>query len=480
MTDWQCIVPVPTPNKAQTKKPLKVKLPKSLSRTRKSCIPTLRFEQQNLSSFSGLIVFQELFAEIGLSKRLSKCSPKEKTGGHTSFSLLFRLLIVNALLGMRKLRDVDHYREDPVVRRTLGVSHLPSVPTVSRMLEKCDESSVSSLQEQSRNLVTERLALEKLATVTLDFDGSVISTNRKAEGSAVGFNKNRKGARSYYPLFCTVAQSGQVLDALHRSGNVHDSRGAIEFVEACVRSVRQALPDVRIETRMDSAFFNDDMIQQLESLKVEYAISVPFERFHELKGMFEQRKRWSSIPGGDREQWAFEKRWKPKCWNRKARFLFVRTENPKQRKGPLQLDLFEPIEYGYDYKCAVTNKNCSIKSAVLFLEGRGSQENVFAELKSQGALAYVPCRRQAANQSYMLCSIMAHNLCRELQMRTWERLRGTTEKRTALWVFEKIQTLRNAFICKAGRFTRPAGKPTLTLNENPVVEQYLRNYLAAA
>ena len=79
-----------------------------------------------------------------------------------------------------------------------------------------------------------------------------------------------------------------------------------------------------------------------------------------------------------------------------------------------------------------------------------------------------------------LCAILAHNLNREVQMRTLERMRCTSEKRSQLWIFEKIQTLRNAFICKAGRFTRPAGKPTLTLNANPLVKQYMSNYLAAA
>ena len=135
---------------------------------------------------------------------------------------------------------------------------------------------------------------------------------------------------------------------------------------------------------------------------------------------------------------------------------------------------------GNAYKCVITNKSCSIKKATRFLEGRGGQENVFAELKSHGALGYVPCRRQAANQSYMLCSIMAHKLNRELQMRTWTRDRSTTEKRSPLWIFEKIQTMRNALMCKAGRFTRPAGKPTLTLNANPTVERYMSNYLDAA
>ena len=72
-------------------------------------------------------------------------------------------------------------------------------------------------------MVLDRLKNVALARVTLDFDGSVIGTGRFAEGSAVGFNKKKKGQRSYYPLFCTVAQTGQVLNILHRSGNVHDS-----------------------------------------------------------------------------------------------------------------------------------------------------------------------------------------------------------------------------------------------------------------
>ena len=77
----------------------------------------------------------------------------------------------------------------------------------------------------------ERLVAERFASVTLDFDGSVLSTGRHAEGTAVGFNKKKKGARSYYPLFCTVAQTDQVLDVHHRPGNVHDSNGADTFIE---------------------------------------------------------------------------------------------------------------------------------------------------------------------------------------------------------------------------------------------------------
>ena len=86
----------------------------------------------------------------------------------------------------------------------------------------------------------------------------------------------KKGARSYYPLFFTIAQTGQVLDFLHRPGNVHDSRDARAFVLACIQAVRRALSHTHIEIRMDSAFFSDKIIAALDKTGVEFTVSVPF------------------------------------------------------------------------------------------------------------------------------------------------------------------------------------------------------------
>ncbi|MFT7562230.1 MAG: hypothetical protein ACI93R_004165, partial [Flavobacteriales bacterium] len=42
-----------------------------------------------------------------------------------------------------------------------------------------------------------------------------------------------------------------------------------------------------------------------------------------------------------------------------------------------------------------------------------SQEGLFAELKSQAQMDYIPVKKQAGNHMYMLCTVMAHNLNRE-------------------------------------------------------------------
>ena len=256
------------------------------------------------------------------------------------------LLVVHLLLGYRRLQDMRYYADDHMVHRLLGLKRLPDVATVGRALAGLDATGVASLRNLIRQRVLNRLAALGLARITLDFDGSVLSTGRFAEGTAVGFNRKKKGQRSDYPLFCTVAQTGQVLDVWHRPGNVYDSNGAQDFILACVREIKAILPRATIEARMDSAFFSDDIVRLLDREGVEFTVSVPFERFAALKTLIENRKRWHRLDG---QCSFFETHWKPAKWKDRYRFVFIRKQNRKQYKGAVQLDLFVPYEYGYDF-----------------------------------------------------------------------------------------------------------------------------------
>ena len=131
----------------------------------------------------------------------------------------------------------------------------------------------------------------------------------------------------------------------------------------------------------------------------------------------------------------------------------------------MQLDLFKPTVYGYEFKVIVTNKSGSSRRVVAFHEGRGSQEGIFAELKSHCQMDYVPVTTRVGNQLYMYAGILAHNLTRELQIQVTPRARGTTAKRAAFRCFREIETLRRTLIQRAGRIIRPAGKLILPMNK---------------
>jgi len=443
--------------------------------SREHKIPELKFEDQRLTSYSGLIIFQPLFTCLQIKEAFRRCFTHLRISEIFGHHIIMMVLVIHLILGYRKLRDMEYYKDDPLVKRLLGLKRLPDVSTVSRALRSADARSIQNLREFCRSRIIEGLRKICLFRLTLDFDGSVLSTNgRNIEGTAVGFNKKKKGARSYYPLFCTIAQTGQVFDVYHRPGNVHDSRGARDFIIECISIIRKELPWVTIEVRMDAAFFSDEIVSILDEQKIEFSISVPFERFAELKKMIEGRMRWWNIDG----IWSyFEGNWRPKKWDKKYRFIFIRQKSKVINKEPIQLDLFIPHEYGYEFKVIVTNKKTTAKKVLMYHNGRAAQESIFGELKSQSQMDYIAVRRLCGNQMYMMAAIIAHNLNRELQMAVKPKDRGTTEKRAPLWKFEELSTIRQRLIQRAGRLTQPQGKLTLTMSGNEAVKRDLLQFL---
>lgn len=435
-------------------------------RSKERSLPELWFETEQLTMFSGLVIIQQLFERVGLARRLQQIFRSRDRGSYR-FWKLFLLLIVHRILGFRRLRDAQGHRADPLLKQVVGLPEIPDVSTLSRRLRAMDETRVRKAHEGNRQLVLDGLAEHELRRFTLDFDGSVLSTRRHAQGSAVGFNPKRKGERSYYPLLCTVAQSAQVFDFVHRPGNVHDSQGAEAFMRDCVEAFRQAFPAASLEVRGDSAFFNERLVQTQEECGTEFTFSVPFERFPRLKGLIEAQPDWKRV---DAKTDAFELDWKPECWSRrKVRLIAVRTRQPKQRKGPLQLDLFVPVDSEYQYQVVATNKPTRQGHVIALHHGRGSQEGIIGELKSAMNLDYVPCRKRMANETFLLSGVYAHNLLRALQMQTTSPKRERQWKRPACWIFEKAHTLRSKLLLRAGRLSQPGNRKRLTISGDPNV-----------
>ena len=419
-------------------------------------IPEVTFDRdRKLTSFAGLVLFQALFATLGLRARLRACFAHLGRRRDFGYARVMLQLVLHVLMGFRRLRDRDSYAGDPLVCRVLGVSRLPDVATISRTLAAADAKAVDRVRQLIGALALDRAVAEELPRVTLDFDGSVLDTRRHAEGTAVGYNPRRKGTRGYYPLFCMVSQLGMFFDMHHRPGNVHDSNGAVDFVSQCIEQVRRRLPRAVLEARLDSAFFHQDLLAVLEEHRVQYAVSLPFASYVSLRHLVESRQRWLRID----DRWSyFETTWRPKRWLRNRRVILIRQRRAVQRKGPLQLDLFEVVDREFEYKAIVTNKRTSAANVLAFLNGRGCQEAILGEAKEHASLGYIPCRRRVANQLYSLAAMLAHNLGHELQLCASLTRRGQAPSRAPQFELMPLGTLRDHLIRRAGRLTQPQGR----------------------
>ena len=131
----------------------------------------IRFEDQQLTSFSRLLIFQMLFKRINLKKWLKKCFAHLTASSIFGRHLIVMLIIIHLLIGFYRLREVDYYRDDPIVLRLMGLRKLPDVSTISRALSQIETDGVENVCQLSRAMVIEGLQRERLPRLTLDFDG---------------------------------------------------------------------------------------------------------------------------------------------------------------------------------------------------------------------------------------------------------------------------------------------------------------------
>ena len=135
------------------------------------------------------------------------------------------------------MRHVAFLADDPLVKRLCGLASIPSDRTISRWLGQFTNDSLQALASLNSEIVSEKLKDLKLARITLDFDGTVLTAGHKVAWAFRGYNPHKRYAPSYYPLLCHVAQTGHFLQVRNRPGNVHDSKGALVVIQDCIAQI---------------------------------------------------------------------------------------------------------------------------------------------------------------------------------------------------------------------------------------------------
>jgi hypothetical protein len=378
------------------------------------------------------------------------------------------LVLVMLITGARRVRHVGYVEGDPLVERICGLGRMPTQHTLGRWLRAFDDRGVKALHGVNERLVGEIIGRSDLRRLTLDVDGSVVSTGLKVEGARRGFNPHRRKVPSYYPITAYEANTGQVLRVQNRSGNVHDGKASVEFLEALFAQLDETLERRHVlEMRMDGAFFRADVIDLLEAEGAEYAIKVPFYEWLGLKERVARRRRWRRVDDGVE---CFAQRIRVRAWSRTLRVVIYRKQVRHRTAKNYQLDLFDPDDGYYEYSAIVTNKAVTGRTLWFFLCGRGTHEKVYGELKGGFAFDCVPTQRYEANSAWQVMSILAFNLMRALQTGITER-RRSNRKRRAIRLFQSIHTLRYQFINRAGLLVQPNGRSTLDVGSNAIVRE---------
>jgi hypothetical protein len=377
---------------------------------------------------------------------------------------MVRLIVGLLLVGGRRLRHVDFVRDDPMVRRFCALTHLPSGQSISRWLKRFSESTVERLRGLNADVVAGLIRTLPVKTLTMDVDGSVISTGLTVERAFRGFNPHRRKVPSYYPITAYVAETNHFFRVKNRSGNVHDGKASIRFLHDVFNQADETLGHgYRLNFRMDGAFFRQAVLRLLEGKGAGYAIKVPFYRWLGLKQRVAERKRWRKVGAGVA---AFETMLDLEPWGLVVRVVVYRKKVFHETRKNFQLDLFDPDDGHWEYSAVATNLTCDERRLWNFMSGRGAHEKALGELKDGLAFDTVPTRHYGANSAWQQLVILAHNLLTNFQIDTGAESRKRSEKRTALRVLRRARTLRFELINRAGEIVRPNGSTVLRLQRN--------------
>jgi len=428
---------------------------------------TLRYEASGLTSFAGLELVGRFFRCLDLKGLLRAAACRLPRSDFGSVAMVL-LLVTMLITGGRRVRHVAYLEGDPLVKRVSGLRRVPTLHTVGRWLRAFDARGVAALLGVNERVVGDVIDRSDLRRLTLDVDGSVVSTGLKVEGARRGYNPHRRKVPSYYPITAYEANTGQVLRVQNRAGNVHDGKASVAFLGELFEQLEATLERRHVlEMRMDAAFFREDVVDLLEEEGAEYAIKVPFYEWLGLKERIAKRRRWSRV---DDTVECFEQRIPVPAWSRSMRVVIYRKKVAHWTRKNFQLDLFDPDDGHYEYSAIVTNKAITGRTLWFFMCGRGTHEKVYGELKNGFAFDCIPTQRYEANSAWQVLSILAFNLTRALQATMNER-RGMNRKRRAMRVFEAIHTLRYRFINRAGLLVQPNGRATLDVGDNTVVRE---------
>jgi hypothetical protein len=237
-----------------------------------------RFDAGRLTSDGGLPWLQRVDRALGVCAALAAEVPEWRRGPvRHSLEQLVRQRVFQIACGYADQDDADTLRHDPLLKLVCGRlpesgAPLASQPTFSRLENTVDRHAIEALADA---LVTvylrEREQAGRPTGVRLDLDGTADPAHGQQEGVAYhGYYRQHM----YHPLLVFDADTGQLITAILRPGNVHGSRFVVLILRRLLRRLRAAWPEVAVELRADSGFAIPRLYAWCEAEGVGYTIGL--------------------------------------------------------------------------------------------------------------------------------------------------------------------------------------------------------------
>jgi hypothetical protein len=416
-------------------------------------------------AYGGIGAMRLLVQELGLAETIDRRLHllKIHLPYHESDHVLN--LAYNALCDGDCLEDLELRRTDEVYLDALGARRIPDPTTAGDFCRRFRPHHIRALQDvyhETRIKVWARQPREFFAEARVDMDGTLVPTGGECkQGVDISYN----GIWSYHPLVLSLANTGEVLSIVNRSGNRPSHEGAAEEVDR-VLEVCFAGGFEKMLLRGDTDFtqtkhldrwsddprvrfiFGMDCTPNLHVLADELPLAAwkklvrptrhatksgPRSRPENIKEQIVRQRQFENIRLMEEEVAEFE--YRPAACRKTYRMIVV--------KKCLEVSQGQSVLFDdYRYFFYLTNdREQSATEVVLEANDRCDQENLLAQLKGSVRALHAPVDNLVSNWAYMVMTSLAWNL-----KAWWALLLPDGRGRQAeLWREQKRRVLRMEF-----------------------------------
>jgi len=311
---------------------------------------------ERLTSEAGAVVLREVLERLGLVAWLTRRLHDPRAPALLTHPLAELLRTALLLLGQgwRDQDDADTLRDDAVLRlavsdrRGLGPlapsppaagtppknpavpAGLASQPTLSRLMRLLSTPANrqvlrGALLEGAARRIRGARRGHRFRYLTLDVDSLPIEVHGHQPGSE---HNGHYHARIYHPLIASIAETGDLIDAQLREGNVHTATGSVEFLEPLLDRVERDLCQVAA-VRMDAGFPEETLLHALEARGTPYVARVRNNAVLDRMAAPLLKRPVGRPPAAPRT-WFHEQTYRAAPWSRARRVVLVVLERPDE------------------------------------------------------------------------------------------------------------------------------------------------------
>ena len=381
-------------------------------------------------------------------------------------------LAYNALCDGTCLEDIELRRNDEVFLDALDARRIPDPTTAGDFCRRFKPEHVHTLLDIFNDVRKKAWAGqpdEFFAQARIDADGTLVPTTGECkQGMDIAYN----GIWGYHALVVSLANTGEVLSLINRSGNRPSHEGAAAEIDRAIRVCR-AGGFRQILVRGDTDFTQTKYLDRWDSDGVQFIFGVNVTPNLHILADDLPAKAWQTLERPPRYQVKIAPRRRPE--NVKEPIVVEREfTNIRLVSETIAEFDYRPTACHKSYRLIVLHKNLSVEKGeqVLFADyryffyltndrtstaaeivfqanDRCNQENLHAQLKHGVCALQAPVDTLVSNWAYMVMTALAWNLKAWLALQLPEQPgrwaeRHRTEKHTVLTM--EFKTFVNAFL----------------------------------